>query len=178
MNLVAGTASYTLPSSVARIKQIIAQLAGTTGNTAPVKQVGLEKILSMRRNVGVSPVTGTITHYALFGLSDLEVFPTPTSADTLTIYCVALPTALSANSDVPILTEPYASKLLEYGALVEAADYVKDPFGYLAYDMKYQEWMQRFRADLNRKRGGQTEQFELVPLRDWPPNDPSVDLRN
>lgn len=177
MTCTANTASYTLPSGVARIKQMTTLLAGTTGYTAPIRQVSLEKILSMRQSSGTSAVTGTITHYALNGISDLEVYPTPTTADTINIFYVALPTALSANTDVPILPEPYASKVLEYGALVEAADFVKDPFGYLAYAQTLEEWMSRLRLDLNRRRGGQTEQFDVVPYRSFPPHDPSVDVR-
>lgn len=177
MTTTANVSSYTLPAGVSRIKQMTAQQAGTSGYTVPLRLTSMQQILGMRQNTGTSPVTGSITHYALNGINDFEVYPTPSGVDTINIFYVALPTALSANGDLPILPEPYASKVLEYGALVEAADFVKDPFGYLAYAQTFDEWMMRLRVHLNRRRGAQTEQFQLVPAGSFPPHDPSTDVR-
>ena len=123
---------------------------------------------------GAATATGYITHYALLGLSEFEVYPTPQSADVITIYYVAQPTALSADADVPILPEPYASKLLEYGALAEAADFKGDP-AEGEYRQLYQMWRGKFIEHLNRAKGGTPEAFEFYPENSFPPHDPSVD---
>ena len=175
MTLTAGTASYTLSSSIARIKEMYVTPVGAQ-QTQPLQLTTLDYILRRRQSTGGTAVaTGYTSHYALLGINDLELFPTPQAADVLTIWYVALPTALSAGTDVPILQEPYASKVLEYGALAEAADFKGDP-AEQEYRGLYEQWLQRYRAHLNRKRGTQPGQFQVFPGRSYPPHDPSRDV--
>ena len=146
--------------------------------TVPLIQTDLDDILRRRQSSGgvANAVGATIYRYALLGTSDIELYPTPQSADVLTVYYVALPVALNNDGDTPILQEPYASKLLEYGALAEAADFKSDPQEG-EYRQLYQMWMQKFRAHLTRKAGMQPGQFRIIPDTPYPPHDPSVDLR-
>ncbi len=102
---VAGTASYTLSSllsgAVARIKQVYSTGGGVTTN--PLRSVSLYEILRLRSaGGGVAATTGAPSMYALSGLNDLEVYPNPASADTVTVYYVTAPTLLSGDSDVHI----------------------------------------------------------------------------
>ena len=174
MTLTSGTASYTLDASISRIKEMfVTPVNGVL--TGPIELTTLDYIIRKRQAAGGVPTaTGYVTHYALLGINDFEVYPTPQAADVLTIWCVKLPTALSGNTDVPILQEPFASKLLEYGALAEAADFKGDP-SEQEYRQLFETWKQRYRSHLTRKRGGQPGQFNMFPGRNYPPHDPSMD---
>ena len=176
MTLTSGTASYTLPSAVLRIKEMVTTPVGSVQNR-PLIQTDLDYILTRRQSSGgTAAALGWVTHYALLGLNDLEVWPTPQSADTITIYYVALPTALSADGDVPILQEPYASKVLEFGALAEAADFKSDP-AVTEYRQMFETWRQRYRSHLTRRQGMQPGQFRVLSDSQFPVHDPSSDVR-
>lgn len=141
----------------------------------PIELTTLDYIL--RRRQGTSSTNtafGYITHYALEGYNKLELYPTPQNADVLTIYYVALPTALSGDTDVPILVEPYASKVLEYGALAEAADFKGDP-AEQEYRAMYAQWMAKLQQHLVRKRGAQPGQFKIWRDVNTAVHDPSTD---
>ena len=176
MTLTAGTASYTFPSQVLRIKEMFVTPVGGS-ELAPLQMTTLDYILRRRQaSGGVAVDQGYTQYYALIGINDFEVYPTPANADTLTIWYVSQPTALSANSDTPVLEEPYGSKLLEYGALAEAADLKGDP-SEQEYRQLFELWKQKYRAHLTRKRGAQPGQFNLFPTFQFPPHDPSTDWR-
>ena len=157
MPLTAGSASYALPAAVARIRQMAVQPAGSTVFNAPLILTTLDEILQ-RRQSGQQGSYPQATHYTLVGINGLELWPTPAATDVITIYYVSYPTALSAGTDVPVFEEPYASKILEYGALAEAGDFKGDPAtGQWAAD--YTDWMNRYRQHLQRKRGIMPGQF-------------------
>jgi hypothetical protein len=59
---------------------------------------------------------------------------------------------------VPILEEPYASKLLEYGALVDAGDFNGDP-STQGWQADYDTWLARYVQHLDRKQGVIPGQF-------------------
>jgi hypothetical protein len=64
--------------------------------TTPLTQTNLDTILRWRAgNSGAAVSNGTCTHYALLGINQFEVYPTPAAADVITIYYTGLPTALS-----------------------------------------------------------------------------------
>jgi hypothetical protein len=176
MAMTANVNSYTLPSAVSRIKGMFVTPVGSVA-TQPLRQATLDQILAWRQAGGGNAVAnGYVTHYAILGGTDIEVYPTPQAADVLTIYYVSLPTALSANADTPTyLPEPYASKVLEYGTLAEAADFKGDP-SEQEYRALHADWMHRLRSHLTRKMGGLPGQFSLYPSRQLRPHDPSTDI--
>lgn len=176
MDLTAGDYSYTLPSGISRIKQMIVTPVNGTPSW-PLIMTSLDDILRRRQaGGGQATATGSTTHYAVLGLTEFEVYPTPASNDTITVYYLALPAALSADADTPILPEPYASKVLEYGALAEAADFKSDPQEQ-EYRALYMQWVAKLRAHLTRLGGGQPGQFEIFRSFNFPPHDPSADVR-
>ena len=174
MSLTAGTNSYTLPAGVLRIKEMFVTFGGS--QYAPVRQTNLDDILRKRVSGGTSAVSGSITHYALLGLTEFEVYPTPASADVITIYYVALPTVLSADADVPILQEPFVSSILSDGAAALAADFKSDPQE-SSYRQAYENGKAKFRSHLLRRQGSQTQQFAVGSGYSYPPHDPSTDVR-
>lgn len=173
MSFTADVSSYTFPSEVVRIKSMYVTPTGGTASV-PIRQTTLDFILRSRTAAAFS-ASGYVTHYALLGINDFEVYPTPSAADTLTIWYVSLPTPLSASNEVPILQEPYASKLLEYGALAEAADFKGDPSDQ-EYRSLFEDWLRRYRSQITRKAGAQPGQFNFFPAYTFPPHDPSTDV--
>jgi hypothetical protein len=152
--LVAGTSVYTLDPLVARIIQMYILPAGSTQTDPPLERVALDEILQMRANGGdiLQPLMRP-DRYSLTGLSRLDLWPTPPAADSLKTIYVAQPTALSANGDIPILVEPYASQLLFYAACAERLASFKDDPRIDYYRERQQEWTERYRDHLDQKGG-------------------------
>lgn len=162
MTLTSGSASYTFPAGVARVKQMIVKPAGSTQFNPPLIRTTLDEILSRRQFGGDTATSGTVisqsTHYTLLGINDFEVWPTPSAADVITIYYAAFPTPLSANGDVPVLEEPYGSKILEYGALAQAGDFKGDP-ATADWQASYDTWVAKYLDHLKQKGGDLPGQF-------------------
>jgi hypothetical protein len=176
--LTPGTKTYdlstVLSNVIVRIKTISLTFGGQT--FPPIQQVSIDKLLRLRIGAGgSSPASGTVTHYAVNGLNDLEVYPTPQSADTMTVFYSYQPAALSADGDTPVIPEPYATRCLTAGALWQGSDITGDPAGG-QYQADFEQWTGRFRAHLNRRRGGQPGAFEPYPAPAYPPHDPATIL--
>lgn len=155
MTLTSGSGPYTLPAGVARIKQMFITPAGQTSalQQSPLTLTTLDDILQKRRVGGVTPQAGAYsTHYTLLGINEFEVWPTPPAADVLTIYYAAFPTPLSANGDLPIIEEPYATYLLQYGALAQAGDWKGDPAAG-EWQGTFAQYMGAYQAHLEAKQG-------------------------
>jgi len=152
MTCAAGAYSYTFPPTVARTKQMQLRPYGSTLLNAPLRRTTLDELLQRRQSGGDSPLAGQATHYALLGINDFELWPTPAAADTILIWYVQFPAPLVADSALPVLEEPYASKLLEYGALAEAGDFNGDP-SVQGWQAGFDDWLGRYRMHLDRKQG-------------------------
>lgn len=177
MTLAANSATYTVPASVVRMKRVVIQPTGGSYGP-PLEQVGLDEILWRRNANGSSAVAnGTATMFALVGMNQLELWPTPAGADSLEMFYVYQPTALSGATDVPAIPEPYASKVLEYGALAEAADFTADIIGKFDYRQMYQIWLGKFQTHMSRRSGSQTGQLAIHRRFTGLPHDNSADVR-
>ena len=177
LTLTSGTNQYTLPTAAVRIKWMVIQQSGQNFYGPPLRLVSLDEILWRRvSSAGAAVTNGTATYYAFSAPNLIDLWPTPGGADTLLIYYVALPTPLSAGTDTPNMDEPYASKLLELGALEDATDYLKDVISAYTYPQKFQDWMYRYRQHLSRKHGTQSKDFRVPGPRFYAPHDPSVDI--
>lgn len=126
MTLTSGTNDYRLDATVLLVKD-----AYTTASsqTYPFEQVSPDRLLEMRRgNTGTSSPT---SYYALHGSDLLMVYPTPSAADTLNLYYVPRPTAMSDAAHDPS-NATYGGvpvefhKAIEYFALAQGADYQND----------------------------------------------------
>src|SRR5215471_2146489 len=169
--LTANVNQYQLPSPAKRVKLMVSQQAGQTFYGPPLRMTSMDEILWRRKSSGGSVITnGTATHYSFSSPNFIDVWPTPGAADTLLIYYVAYPPVLANAGDTPQIDEPYASKLIEFGALIDAADYIKDIMASFNYPQQFQDWMYRFRQHLNRKAGTQSLDFR-IPTGQYLPHD-------
>jgi len=160
--MVAGTATYTLDPTIARVVQMYLVPTGGTQSREPLYRVSLDEILRLRAYGGDTQVPSTYPdRYALSGLSRLDLWPTPAAADSLKTVYVALPTALSGNTDVPILGEPYGSQVIFFGACAERLATFKDDPRLDYYREKQQEWMAKYREHLDQRAG------DIPPGRQW-----------
>lgn len=169
--------SYTFTSTPIRIKHV--QLSVGSVVYQPLRPRALEEILQMRAAAtGLNAVTGPPIYFAFDGTQSIEVYPNFQGTESMDIWATYEPTALSANGDVPVMPEPYASRVLVYGALAELADYTKDLLvGVMGYQQLYQAWMAKFRVHVNRRRGAGNKPWSIANDGHYIPHDPSTDLR-
>lgn len=177
MSLTAGTWVYDLSASIIRIKAMYVTPVTGGGASAALVPVSPEQIIDWRQANGATQATdGTITHYAVFGYGKMMVYPTPSAADTIDIFYVKSPTALSADADVPVIQEPYVTECLVNGASYKAAVFLKDPDSEL-FRRDFEQARAKFRAHLRRKQGAGTLQFREPGGGFLAPSDPSTDVR-
>jgi hypothetical protein len=157
MTCQVGAYSYTFPAAVARTKQMQVRPYGASTLNPPLIRTTLDELMQRRQNGGDSPQQQA-THYALLGTSDFELWPTPAAVDVILIYFVQFPAPLAADTDRPVLEEPYASKLLEYGALSDAGDFNGDPSA-VGWQQDFADWTSRYIQHLDRKQGVIPGQF-------------------
>lgn len=96
MTETANQGDYTLDSGIIRLKGW--QWAGSGTYSSP-EPVGVDELLRLRA-AGVSAGAWPASYYAVQG-NLLMVYPTPSAADTITIYCTPRPTAMSAGTHDP-----------------------------------------------------------------------------
>lgn len=166
--LTAGQTSVSVPSSIVKIEYIVP--AGSDGSLwGPMEEVTFEEILENRAWAGSTQTTGAPSRYAFRSSqsSSIEVWPQAYGGETLTFYGVCLPNALSGNTDTPIFPEPYATMVLQYGALVQAAEYKKDPL-VSEFNALYIQWIIKLRSLNNVRAGSKVQQFRVERQRPWP----------
>lgn len=175
-SLTSGIYSYQLPPDVVRVKTImIAPADGSQGYGNPLTEASPEDMFQRRQNDGHSAATGSVaSHYALVGVNQLELWPTPGAADTILFVYVGQPTPLSANTDVPILPEPYGTKAIQYLALAEAADFLKDP-DVDRYRALADLWLKKLQTHMRRLGGGHVRSLP-VARGTFVPHLPSTDV--
>lgn len=121
------TADYTLTTSVLDVDEIFF--------TASAQDYSLERVsaydLRRRRRIGTPGSSGPARYYAFRGNNLVMFYPTPGATDTLTLYYVPAPTAMSSGANDSATTtyggipDDYA-RLIELWALVHLASYDDD----------------------------------------------------
>lgn len=166
--LAANATNVAVPASIVKIEYIVP--TGTDGTVwGPMMEVTMEELLQVRAWQGGQVSTGAPSRYAYrsSGTPTIEFWPNAVGGEILTFYGLAFPTALSGDTDLSIFPEPY-TKVIEYGALIEAAEFKKDLLMLQTYQQNYQDWIQRFRAFNNVRTGSETKQFMVEGQRPWP----------
>lgn len=151
--------SYTLPASVAEINLVVVTYQDGSVS-APVQRTVLETILNKRRATLAEGQQLWNPQYAIVGQNQIELWPTPGPGQSLTFWYSYLPDELSADGDSPLIQEPYGSKVLQYGALVEGARFLKDPL-LQDFEQQHQTWLARFQVWLNRRQGETSMAFRV-----------------
>ncbi len=151
------TANMTLTPTIpnysldAQILKIIDIEVTSSGIASWMEQATIEDINALRRSSAA--FTSPAQYFAVLGSDMIAVYPTPLTADELTIYYVPRPVTLSASSDSPDEIPAEFQKAIEYYALSEAADMSDDQgtqMGML-YLNKYEQWIKRIKRWVNMK---------------------------
>ena len=167
--LTPNASSIAVPAAVVKLEYIVP--TGTDGsNWATMDEVQFEEILDSRAWQGGSIPLGAPSKYAFRSgqASTIEFYPNAAGGEVFTFYGLFLPTALVADNAVPIFPEPFASKVLEYGALVQAAEFKKDIFFLNTYQQDWADWKMRLQMFNNQRPGAKVQQMRITNERPWP----------
>jgi hypothetical protein len=159
VSLTAGDGHFTLPSEVAWIRHL--QFLYQDGTLSrPAQQVRMEEVLTRQQ---LDEFAGQLEGghvYAVGGQDIVHFWPLAIAGQQVCILHTELPVADLGDTESPLMQEPFGSKLLEYGALVEGAKFKKDPL-MADFEQSYAMWMGRYVGWLNRRKGGSSTAFEV-----------------
>lgn len=162
--LTPGTGDYDLDSTILAIDEIYVSSSALGGQW--LRRVDSGTLLPNR--VYAATVQGTPFRYALMGANRLLLDPIPAAADTLTIYQVPRPTAMSSGAHDPSnatyggIPAEFHDGLEMYaeGRLASLADDASSAQG-VRYKQDYKDFITDMKADLKGKGG--KRQARLVP---------------
>lgn len=140
MSMTAGTSDYTLDTAIMKIYDAYV----TVGSAQYQMEVAsADDILTLRRTTTAN--ASPAQYYAVAGSDLLMVYPTPATADTVTVYYVPRPSTLSISSDTPSEIPAEFQKAVEFYALREAADMSDDQSSQVGatYQALYEQWIKR-----------------------------------
>jgi hypothetical protein len=173
--LAANATNQALPATLVELEYITRTYGGQTVYLTPS---AFETILELR----ATGATGPPTQYAL-RKSTVEFWPNAQGGEVLTYYGAGLPSLMSADGDTTGLPEPFASKLIVYGACIEAADFKNDMRLYFYYQTAFAQWLEAFNTYLNTRLSRASRAFPIYgpdgrPFSAGPflPHDPSSDF--
>ena len=157
MALTAGTADYTLSTSVLAIVDLY--VAATNGDNFLPERVSPSEILRMR--LAASSDSPALS-YAVAGSNLLMVYPTPSAADVLTGSYVPRPTTLSSGSDTPSEIPTEWHKLVVFYTCWRGADADDDTTSEQGerYRGLYEQGIRELRNAVAKKGG-----FRLAPAQ-------------
>lgn len=167
--LTAGATSVTVPAAILSIDYIVPSTSDGA-QWGPMDMITFEELLENRAwSAGAVPL-GAPTRYSYrsASASTIEIWPNANGGETLTFYGNCLPTALASDGDIPIFPEPYATKVLEYGALSQVAEFKKDIFFLQQNQQLYAMWQGKLRSFINTRVGDKVQQFRVEKQRHYP----------
>lgn len=142
LTLTAGTADYTLDTTIMRIFNAYVTSGGIN---YWLEEISVDDLLAMRRasSSNVSPAQ----YYAVAGADLFLIYPTPAAADTVSIYYVPRPTVLSVSSDSPSEIPAEFHNTVEFYAEARAASMSDDAGSQMGnfYLGRYEQEIKRMR---------------------------------
>lgn len=167
LGLQPGDGQFDLPCEVAMLRHI--QMLYPDGTRSqPAQQVRGEAILARQQQFDSSDGLASQISYSVMGQFSIMFWPLAGDGQQVQILHTVLPDQLE-DDDWPDLAEPYGSKLLEYGALVEGSKFKKDPL-MNDFELSYRMWKDNYISWLSRRRGSGSLAFEV-----WTGADPGPD---
>src|SRR5215475_8308644 len=160
--------SIPVPSAIHKIEYIAP--TGVDGTRwGPMLAVTMQSLIRSRAWQGGQVSTGAPSRYALrLGPNPtIEFWPNALGGEVLHFYGWGIPAPMSAPTEEPLIPEPYR-RVIEYGALVHAAEFQKDILLIQQFQGDYQDWLNRFRKWKNSFATSQPGQFEVMFERPWP----------
>lgn len=171
VSLTAGENDYELD---ANILSIVGAFVTTDGTDYWFERTTPAQIIDFRRNA--TSTSSPARWYAVAGANLLMVYPTPDSADTLTLYYVPAPAELATGTDEPSEIPAEWHRLVTLYALWRAADYDEDTSSAQGerYRQTYEQEMAKMRRAVSKK-GGHRLAPTIIPPRQkrWVSPDPS-----
>ena len=166
--LTADQTSIQVPAGIHKIEFITP--TGIDGQIwGPMRHTQFEDLLRVRAWQGGAISTGAPSRYSYRSAlaPTIEFWPQAVGGEVLTFYGWGLPAPMVADGDPPIIPDPY-SMVIEYGALIHAAEFQKDLLMIQQFQSEYQDWIQRFRGYKNHLPSSQPDQFIVEFARPWP----------
>lgn len=151
LTTTAGSADYDMDQDIMQIVEL--SILDSDGDTTLPARMSPQDIMELRR--GSSDQDSPSRRYAVQGHNMLMLWPTPTTADTITIYYVPRPATLSVSSDTASLVPPQYHRALEFYAAAQLADYDDDQSSGMgqSYLAQYEALVVRARREAMRMGG-------------------------
>lgn len=146
---------YTMDSGILEIIEVYLSSGGTNYQ---LERISVTDLIERRR--AASPAGSPTMYYALNGANMLMFYPPPGTSDTLHVYSVPVPTALSASGDDPSDSThggipAFLDEAIFYYAAKLLASYDDDATS--AQGQRYQDWYDKRLVDYRKlvnRRGG------------------------
>ena len=169
--LAAAATSQSIPASIIELEDVTMSYAGIQ---PPMRELTWEQLLNKRAYTlaGQGPPQAYAVRKAT-----VEFWPSAQGGEILTYYGSTQPPAwLSGDTDVPDIPEPFATSLLEYGALVQVGEFKNDLLMLGEYQQSYGSWLSKFMKFVQTRQGTDARSFEVRAGRSMLlPHDPSSD---
>ncbi len=150
----------------ANVFEIVDLFSTSSGTNYRLERVSINELIE-RKRISLVAAAPTLV-YAVNGENMIQFWPAPSSTDTMTVYYVPKPTALSASGDDPSTTTlggipTYFHQAIKYWAFAECASYDDDASSSQGqrYIQMYEQEIVRLRKHM-RRRGGNRNQRAVV----------------
>lgn len=170
------SSDYTLDSSILEVVEMYLTSGGTN---YMLERLSVQDLVERRR--AAAPAGSPTMYYAINGANMIMFYPAPGASDTLKVYHVPVPTALSASSDDPSnAANGGIPTVLHKGILFQAykllASYDDDSTS--AQGQRYSDWydaeITKYRKEINRLGGRNARAVVNDKRRRHPYHDNSV----
>ncbi len=170
ISLSAGVSDY---ANAVTAMEILNVFTTSSSQKYPLTHVDTQTLLDMRNSTFQS---SPIRWYAYNGFDLFMIYPTPALADTVTLYYVPYPTALSASSDSPVDIPAEYHPAVEYYAFYRAATFSDDTSSQMGqqYLQQYELWIRRLKKRIALAGGRKLPRARITDGREWPFHDRST----